>query len=134
MDVNETQTNTTTEVEMELVEAMKRAFFTWLKTIFYFIVLPYKIWKASTMRLAKLSGKEMITEKEEFPMYTFNLISTDAAIFMLGIISVPLVLFFGAGLLIYFFVIPAVSFIKEVITMSLVTVKKLEIIAENTKK
>lgn len=123
----------TNETEMKLVDAVQKAFFTWFKTVFYFIVLPYKIWKAATLRLAVLSDTAIVNEGEEFPVYTFNKVNLDATIYILGILAVPLA-FIGVGFLIYFLIIPMLSFIKEIITMSLVTVKRLEDIDRNTKK
>ena len=120
------------EIEMTLGTAIGKAFFTWLKTVFYFIVLPYKIWKAATLRLAMFSDAAIVGDGEEFPVYTFNKVNLDASIFILGILAVPLA-FVGVGFVIYFVIIPVLSFFKEILTMSLVTVKRLEDIDRNTK-
>lgn len=128
--MNDTQTGNT---EMGLGDAIGKAFFTWIKTVFYFIVLPYKIWKAATLRLAVLSDSAIVGSGEEFPVYTFNKVNLDATIFILGILAVPLA-FVGVGFVIYLVLIPLLSFLKEIITMSLVTVKRLEDIDRNTKK
>lgn len=118
---------------IELGQAVGKAFVTWLKTVFYFIVLPFKIWKASTLRLSAFADSAIVDDDEEFPVYTFNKINLDASIFILGILAVPTALV-GVGFGIYFVMIPLLSFFKEVLTMSLVTVKRLEDIDHNTRR
>jgi hypothetical protein len=129
-------------VEQTLSQAMLPALIVWLKTVFYFVVLPYKIWKSTTLRLATLSGTSLIEDGEEFPMYTFTKISYDTTIFMLGIfvVIVAIIGIFAqpiagvfAGLLPYF-IIPVISLLKEIITMSLGVIKRLEAIDHNTRK
>ena len=63
--------------EITLGLAIKKAFIAWLKIFLYFIILPFKIWKASTMRLAENSDTAIIKDDEEFPMYTFSKVSMD---------------------------------------------------------
>lgn len=126
----------------ELVGALLPALLVWLKTIFYFLVLPYKIWSSTTLRLASLSGTSLVNSDEEFPMYTFTKIAYDATVFIFGILTVLVSviglltagaagLFAGLG---FYFVIPIVSLLKEIITMSLGVIKRLEAIDKNTQK
>lgn len=131
-DTQEYSTTQTTEVQ-QLGTATGKAFIAWLKVLVYFIILPFKIWKAATFRLAQNNDDAIVSNDEEFPMYTFTKVSLDSSIFMLGILAVPSA-FFGVGFGIYFIVIPILSFSKEVMTMSLSTVHKLDKIAKNTTK
>ena len=133
---------TTVEQDNHLVSALLPAFLVWLKVVFYFLILPYKIWKATTLRLATLSGKSLISDTEEFPMYTFTKISYDTTIFIFGflavLVSVIGLLSYGiegvfAGL-VFYMLIPFMSLLKEIITMSLGVIKRLESIDNNTKK
>lgn len=136
----------TTNDDMLLGEALPKALFVWLKTLFYFIVLPYKVWKSSVLRLGKNSEEAIINDNEEFPVYTFNKISMDAIIVVLPVLGIIIgllnwinsyyggfALFIGS-MAISYFIIPLFSFIKEIITMSLSTINKLDQIIENTKK
>lgn len=141
--MSENQENRTAEkAKISIGQAMLPAFIVWLKTIFYFIVLPYKIWKSTTFRLADLSDTAILNDNEEFPMYTFTKVSYDATIFILGIFVVilavvgifaePIVgVFMG---LVPYFIIPFISLLKEIITMSLGVIKRLEAIDNNTRK
>ena len=136
--MSEDTTNVTKNSSLK--DAMLPAAIVWLKIMFYFIILPYKIWKASTLRLANLRNETIIRDNEEFPVYTFFKINYDATIFSTGIFSV---IFLVLGIIWHFFlglaiicyiIIPFISFLKEVITISLGVIKRLEAIEENTKK
>jgi len=129
-----------------LKEVLLSALLVWLKTLFYFLVLPYKIWKAAAYRLAAMSGKAIVDANEEFPVYTYNKIAIDATIFIMPCLAL-IIAFFSAMsayrggfaifimVLIYaYLLIPAISFMKEVITMSLSVVNSLRQIAKNTEK
>ena len=133
---------TTSVPEQPLGQAILPALLVWLKTVLYFIVLPYKIWKSTTLRLSALAGKTIIEDSEEYPMYTFTKISYDASIFILGLLAVliSIIGLFTAGIMGAFagigayFVIPFISLLKEIITMSLGVIKRLEAIDKNTRK
>jgi len=136
--MNDYQTNVTHESTLK--DAMLPAAIVWLKIVFYFIILPYKIWKAATLRLASLRNKTLVRDNEEFPVYTFFKINYDASIFSTGILSVIVLIlgifwhelvFVAIGL---YVIIPLISFLKEVITISLGIIKRLEAIEENTRK
>ena len=136
--MNDYQTNVTHESTLK--DAMLPAAIVWLKIVFYFIILPYKIWKAATLRLASLRNKTLVRDNEEFPVYTFFKINYDASIFSTGILSVIVLIlgifwhelvFVAIGL---YVIIPLISFLKEVITISLGVIKRLEAIEENTRK
>ena len=134
------------EQESSLItEALPKALLTFIKVVFYFIVLPYKIWKASTLRLSRISHDALISDEEEFPVYTFVKVSYDAIIVVLPIfgfcIGIVLVLFgniyfsqFITLLLACYFWIPIFSFIKEILTIKLSMVHSLEKIEKNTNK
>ncbi len=134
------------ENNMSIAEALPKALFVWIKTLFYFIVLPYKIWKSSIIRLAISSDKPIIEEGEEFPMYTFNKVAMDAGIVILPILGLLIGLiagidayrnglgYFISALASSYFMIPFLSFLKEVITMSLTSINKLDLIVKNTSK
>ncbi len=139
-------------------EALPRALFVFLKTLFYFIVLPYKIWKASTLRLAQISNQPLLSDEEEFPVYTIAKIGYDAFIVFLPILGLILGILFatfiGGGydysyntyssgmgfrgfitaFLVSYFVIPLFSFIKEILTITLSMVHSLKEIEKNTEK
>jgi hypothetical protein len=134
-------------IDVSLMEALPKALFVWLKTLFYFVILPYKIWRSSVLRLGQDSEKELISKNEEFPIYTFTKIAMDATIVVLPVLGV----FFGfiatigsgvgsgfvaliVSVLTCYFIIPFISFIKEIITMSLSTINKLDQIVENTRE
>ena len=119
--------------EVTLGSAVVKALIAWLKILIYYVILPFKIWKAATYRLAKNNDSAIVADDEEFPMYTFTKVSLDASIFMTGILSVPFA-FIGVGFIMYLVVIPSISFAKEVITMSLISVQKLTQIEKNTTK
>ena len=120
--------------EESLKTAIVPALITLLKTLVYFIILPFKIWKTTTIRLARSSanGGAIVRDGEQFPVYTFYRASLDATIFFMGLICVPLA-FVGVGFAIYLFVIPSLSFLNEVLSMSLVSTQSLVKIEENTK-
>ena len=132
--------------ETSLLKVLPKALFVWLKTLFYFIILPYKIWKASAYRLGEISGKAIVDENEEFPVYTYNKIAIDAIIFMLPAFSFFIALIssiqaYRGGFVIFiavlfysYFSIPVISIVKEVITMTLSVVNNLREIAKNTEK
>ena len=139
-------------------ETLPKALFVVLKTLFYFIVLPYKIWKASTLRLAHISNDALLSDDEEFPVYTFAKIVYDAIIVILPILGIIVGIIVatyvgayydysydgyrsGYGLrgfiwsfLASYFVIPFFSFIKEILTITLSMVHSLEKIEKNTEK
>ena len=71
-------------------QAFPRALFTFFKTLLYIIVLPYRIWKGSTIRLAGLSNQPMIKDEEEFPVSTFFKIVLDAVIMILPVLAILL--------------------------------------------
>ena len=137
MSENEVQekVEVTAPAEESLKAAIVPAFMTLLKTIVYFIILPYKIWKTTTIRLARSSanGGAIVRDGEQFPVYTFYRTSLDATIFFMGLLSVPLA-FIGVGFMIYLFVIPTLSFFNEMLSMSLISTQSLVKIEENTKK
>ena len=144
MDHSQENEQTLNETQ-QIKDVLLSASVTFLKTIFYFIVLPYKIWKASTLRLASFKGKALIKENEEFPVFTFLKINYDATIFFMAVIIIiaPIIgLFFtydrASGLFtaisVYFLIIPLLSLFKEGLLMMLDIVKSLEIIKENTRK
>jgi hypothetical protein len=144
LSLSEIQNNETTtpEEEVSLVSALLPAFIVWLKLIFYFLVLPYKIWKATTLRLSDLAGKTLINDTEEYPMYTFTKISYDGIIFIFGFLTVlaSVIGLFAMGIegvfigFVYYFLILFISLLKEIITMSLGVIKRLESIDRNTQK
>jgi hypothetical protein len=139
-------------------QALPKALFVFLKTVFYFIVLPYKVWKSSTLRLAHISNQPLLSDEEEFPIYTISKIIYDAVIVflpILGLIIGVIVLLFGGydyyyyydyyntGIVVWqiimpfiicYFLIPLLSFIKEVLTITLSMVHSLKIIEKNTDK
>ena len=69
-------------------QALPRALFVFLKILFYFVVLPYKVWKASIIRLADISNKPLLRDEEEFPVYTIFKIAYDAVITILPILGI----------------------------------------------
>tara|TARA_B100000953_G_C17833390_1_gene362601 strand:- start:49 stop:528 length:480 start_codon:yes stop_codon:yes gene_type:complete len=137
-------------------EALPKALFVFLKILFYFIVLPYKIWKASTLRLAHISNDPLLNDEEEFPVYTIAKIGYDALIVFLPILGIVLGILlatmFGGGydyyydqystgmgfrsfittFIVSYFVIPLFSFIKEILTITLSMVHSLKEIEKNT--
>jgi len=138
-------------------EALPKALFVFLKTLFYFIVLPYKIWKSSTLRLAHISNKPLLSDDEEFPIYTISKIAYDAVIVFLPVLGIVLGVFsllFGGynsyyydyystgmavwqvifPLVVCYFLIPLFSFIKEILTITLSMVHSLKKIEKNTEK
>lgn len=132
--------------DMLLREALPKALFVWLKTFFYFIVLPYKTWKSSVFRLEKNSKEAIVDDNEEFPVYTFNKVAIDAIIVVLPALGIIIGLtnwinsyyesfwLFVVAVVISYFTIPLFSFFKETISMPLAAINKLDKIVENTKK
>ena len=126
--------------------SLSKALLVCLKTLFYFIVLPYKIWKASAYRLGEMSGKDIVDNNEEFPVFTYNQIAIDAIIFIIPAFSLVIAVISGnqsyrdgfgifLGTLFFsYFSIPIISFVKEAITISLSVVNNLKEIAKNTEK
>ena len=89
-----------------------------------------------------MGDSALISDTEEFPMYTFIKIAYDTSIFFFGFLAVisPIVgllyvgiggAFFGIGA---YFGILLLSLLKEILTMSLGIIKRLESIDKNTKK
>jgi len=136
-------------------EALPKALFVFLKTLFYFIVLPYKIWKSSTLRLAHISNQPLLSDDEEFPVYTIAKIGYDAVIVFLPVLGIVLVVFsiffggynsyyyYSTGMAVFqgimpfvvcYFLIPLFSFIKEILTITLSMVHSLKKIEKNTEK
>jgi len=164
-------------------QALPRALWVFLKTLLYFLVLPYKIWKSSTLRLAEMSNNPLLSDKEQLPVYTISKIAYDALIVIMPVIGIIIGLFllvtgeygyssFGpfyfvssifysvgnffwslgnflyltdifyflgqnlgsvlSPFLFCYFMIPFISFIKEILTISLLMVHNLEKIAKNT--
>lgn len=140
--MSDIQENEPKETDQTLQSALLPALIVWLKVIFYFFVLPFKIWKATTFRLENLAGKSLVSDQEEYPMYTFSKISYDATIFIFGILTIlgSLIGLFAVGIsgafsgIVFYFMIPFISLFKEIITISLGVIKRLENIDANTKK
>lgn len=148
------------------------------KTLLYIIVLPYRIWKGSTIRLAGLSNQPMIKDEEEFPVSTFFKIVLDTVIMIIPVLAIllPIIvtgvflslpndyfgnnfyysfinfdlsyLFYERGqdsfdyyrllppfiLLFYsYLVIPIISWLKELLTIFLEMIHRLEEIEKNTR-
>ena len=158
-------------------QAFPRALFTFFKTLLYIIVLPYRIWKGSTIRLAGLSNQPMIKDEEEFPVSTFFKIVLDAVIMILPVLAIllPIIvtgvflslpndyfgnfyysfinfdlsyLFYERGqdefdyysllqafvpFLYSYLVIPIISWFKELLTIFLEMIHRLEEIEKNTR-
>lgn len=141
--INESESKVSNEIET-IGAALLPAFISWLKMIFYFLILPYKVWKTTTIRLAKSSsnGGAIVKNDEEFPIFTYFKASFDATIFMSGIVAVLFILValvkgveaLAASFFVYVFFIPIVAFFNEVLSMRLVAVQKTIEIAKNTKK
>ena len=139
-DIQEKEVETEMKTEtVEASESLKAAFgpavITLLKTYLYFVILPYKIWKTTTIRLARSStnGGAIVRDGEQFPVYTFYRTSLDATIFLMGLLSVPLA-FVGIGFIIYIVILPLLSFFNEMLSMSLISTQSLVKIEESTKK
>jgi len=140
-------------------EALPKALFVFLKTLFYFIVLPYKIWKSSTLRLAHISNQPLLSDDEEFPVYSIAKIGYDAFIVFLPILGIVIGVFsllfggynsyyydpyydpfysgfwsFVSSFVVCYFLIPLFSFIKEILTITLSMVRSLKKIEKNTEK
>ncbi len=136
-------------------EALPKALFVFLKTLFYFIVLPYKIWKSSTLRLAHISNQPLLSDDEEFPVYSIAKIGYDAFIVFLPILGIVIGVFsllfggynsyyydpyysgfwsFVSSFVVCYFLIPLLSFIKEILTITLSMVRSLKKIEKNTEK
>jgi len=158
-------------------QAFPRALFTFFKTLLYIIVLPYRIWKGSTIRLAGLSNQPMIKDEEEFPVSTFFKIVLDTVIMILPVLAIllPIIvtgvflslpndyfgnfyysfinfdlsyLFYERGqdefdyysllppfipLFYSYLVIPIISWFKELLTIFLEMIHRLEEIEKNTR-
>tara|TARA_B110000211_G_scaffold126592_1_gene145738 strand:- start:1866 stop:2411 length:546 start_codon:yes stop_codon:yes gene_type:complete len=168
-------------------QALPRALFVFFKILLYFVVLPYKVWKASIIRLADISNKPLLRDEEEFPVYAIFKIAYDTVILILPILGVVFMVgsflgfhygynsfvyflssiffedilyvfiflgdffylylnnflylgdffyFLTSGItifLVYYFMIPFVSFIKEILTFPLSFVHNLEKIDKNTR-
>jgi hypothetical protein len=132
------------EKNLILAEALPRAMFVGLKTVLYLFILPYKIWKSSTLRLGAMYDKTLLCDHEEFPALTFTKITIDALIVIWPLLALFLSVFDafskGGSMTTFFgiifsayFLIPFFSFSKEIITLSLAIVSRLEEVSKNTK-
>ena len=139
------ENSTEAKVETGFVDELTKAGFAFLKVVFYFIVLPYKIWIASLRRMAGLSKEALVGKNEEFPVYTFVKAVFDTLIFIAPVLVVIVALVrsmdyysgFGGFVLTViggYFGIIGLSLLKELYIIPLMMFKKLEAITENTKK